>query len=163
MNRRTWLLGSAFLLLGGPVQAQTGELQVSAGLMTGLGTGGSPVKPIANASFSFVKSGFSFGPEVSWAFGQERILGVGVVSRLRVGSSGLRPYLVGGLGGNYWKRNDYVTAGLFTGSIGVGVSLAARRGSGVTLESRVHHNLQNFEGGGNWDFLSFAVGGRLGW
>jgi hypothetical protein len=143
--------------------AQTGELRVNGGIMTGLGSGGSPVKPLTSASFSFVKSSFSFGPEVSYAFGEEHIFGIGVVSRLRLSSGGLRPYLVTGLGGNYWKRDPYVTTGLLTGSAGVGVVLATRGGLGLTLETRIHKNLQNYGGGGNWDFVSIAGGVRLGW
>jgi hypothetical protein len=165
MNRMRCLLfsGLLFSCLPDPARAQTGELRLAAGLLTGLGSGGSPAKPVASASFGFVKSRFSFGPEVSWAFGDERILGVGVVTRLRIGANGLRPYLVGGLGGNYWRRSEFVTAGLFTGSVGAGVSFARRGGTELTLESRVHHNLQNYGGGGTWNFITLAVGGRLGW
>ena len=105
MKLRLWVcLVLPVLIAPQMVRAQTGEFRVNAGLITGLGSGGTPVKKVASASFSFVKSGFSLGPEVSWAFGEERILGIGVVSRLRIGSSGLRPYVVGGLGGGGCRR-----------------------------------------------------------
>lgn len=156
-----WLV--LMVIIAPKAGAQTGEFRVNAGLITGLGSGGTPLKKVASASFSFVKGGFSFGPEVFWAFGPERILGVGAVSRLRIGASGLRPYLVGGLGGNYWRGKNYGTAGLFTGSIGAGVSFVKRRGVEVTFESRVHRNLQNYGGVGNWNFISVVAGVRLGW
>lgn len=143
--------------------SQTGELRVSAGMMTGIGAGGSPVKPVTAASFTFVSRGFSLGPEVFYAFGQERIFGLGVVSRLRVGSGRFHPYVVAGLGGNYWRTESFGTAGLFTGSLGAGIELAQGGNLGVTLEGRAHKNLQNYSGEGNWDFISVAAGIRLGW
>ena len=158
-------LGVALVMLAAPpfLRAQTGEVRVHAGAMTGLGADGAPLKTTINGSFSFVKAAFSFGPEMSYAFGEQHILGLGVVTRVRLGAKGWRPYLVGGLGGNYWKRDGYVTAGLFTGSIGAGIRLPTRGGPDLTLETRIHKNLQNYAGGGNWDFVSVAAGVRLGW
>ena len=98
-----------------------------------------------------------------YAFGEQHIFGIGVATRIRLSAGGLTPYLVGGLGGNYWKRDDYITAGLFTGSVGAGIVLATRSGKGFTVETRIHKNLQNYGGGGNWDFITLAGGVRLGW
>lgn len=164
MNRVSMLVCvSALVIAVRSGHAQTGELRVGAGAMTGLGADGSPVKPVTVASFSFVKGSFSFGPEVFYAFGAERIFGIGVVARLRVLPGRLQPYLVAGLGGDYWKLENYVTAGLFTGSLGAGIYLTRSNTLGITLEARVHRNLQNYSGGGNWDFVSIAAGIRLGW
>jgi hypothetical protein len=163
MKLRIWLCLVVLVMLAPRMaRAQTGEFRVNGGLMTGLGSGGTTLKPLIRASFSFVKSKFSFGPEISWASDKERIFGIGVVSRFQLGSSQLHPYLVGGLGGNYWRGSAYGTAGLFTGSIGGGISLVSRRSIDLTLESRLHKNLQNY-GGGNWDFISVAAGVRVGW
>ena len=163
MKPRMWLC-LVVLVMVAPrnARAQTGEFRANAGLMTGLGSGGAPVKPVTSASFSFVTSHFSMGPEVSWAFGEERIFGIGLVSRFHVSTRGVRPYVVGGLGGNYWKRNNYVTAGLLTGSLGAGISLAARRSVDLTLETRVHKNLQR-DAGGNWDFVTLTAGVKFQW
>jgi hypothetical protein len=154
------LLGS---LTGQPGEAQTGEFRAGAGAMTGIGADGSPGKFVTTASFSFVKSRFSLGPEILYAFGENRIFGIGAVSRFRIGSSPLHPYLVAGLGGNYWRADDFVTAGLFTGNLGAGLSLTRGETLGVTLELRAYRNLQNYSGGGNWDFVSITSGVRLGW
>lgn len=143
--------------------SQTGEVRIQAGGLTGLGSGGSPVKPMISGSFSFVRSAFSFGPELMYAFGEQHILGIGVATRIQLSGAGRRPYLVGGLGGNYWRRDGYITAGLFTGSVGAGIVLATRGGMDFTVETRIHKKLQNYEGGGNWDFISIAGGMRLGW
>ena len=165
MNRLTIMVTVSALLVGAarPGHTQTGELRVGAGAMTGLGADGSPVKPITTASFAFVKGTFSFGPEVFYAFGEDRIFGIGVVARLRILSGPLQPYLVAGLGGDYWEFRNYTSAGLFTGSLGAGIHLARSNTLGLTLETRVHKKLQNYSGGGNWDFVSLAAGIRLGW
>lgn len=143
--------------------AQTGEFRVNAGLASGVGSDGLPPTVATTASFSFVKSSFSLGPEVLYVGGSERIFGIGAVARLYVGSGTLRPYLIGGLGGNYWKRQQFVTAGLFSGSLGAGLSVATRGALGVGLEARLNKNLQRYGGGGNWDFVTVMAGVRLGW
>jgi hypothetical protein len=142
-----------------PVLAQTGEIRFTAGFATGIGSGGLSPSPVTMASFSFVKSSFSFGPEVLYVYGDPRIFGIGVVSRLTLGSRAVRPYLVGGLGGDYWKRSQGVTAGLFTASLGAGFHLSRH----IIVEGRVHQNLQNYTGGGNWDFVTIMAGGKIGW
>jgi hypothetical protein len=145
------------------VGAQTGEFRAQAGTFWG-SAGGPSAQQAANASFAFVTSRFSFGPEVLYVFGSPRVLGIGAVARLQIGSSRLTPYLVGSLGGDYWKsRNDFITAGLFTGSLGAGVQLSGTRGPSVTLEARGHKRLQNYSGGGNWDFLTITGGVRFRW
>jgi hypothetical protein len=157
---------SAFMVLmlaAGPARAQTGELRLNGGAMTGIGSGGASIKPVTSASFGFAKSNFSFGPEVFYAYGEERIWGFGVVARLGVGSGRVKPYLVGSLGGNYWKQSNFVTAGLFTGSVGGGMLMVRNRHLGITAEARVHKNLQNYSGGGNWDFVTLTAGVRFGW
>ena len=165
MNRvRILVTVSALVVVAAPAgHSQIGELRVSAGAMTGIGADGSPVKPVTAASFSFVIARFSFGPEVFYAFGDRRIFGIGAVARFRVTSGRLGPYLVAGLGGNYWNLGNYGSAGLFSGSLGAGIYLTRSNTLGVTLETRVHRNLQHYSGGGNWDFMSVAAGVRLGW
>jgi hypothetical protein len=146
-----------------PVQAQVGEVRVSAGAMTTSGFGGGRVKPVTVASFSFVISRFSLGPEVFYAFGEEHIFGIGAVARLRLSSSRVAAFLIGGLGGNFWKGDEFVTAGLFTGNLGAGLSLDGPGNMAVTLEGRLHKSLQHYSGVGNWDFASITAGLRLGW
>ena len=147
----------------GAARAQTGELRLNAGAMTGIGSGGASLKPVTSASFAFVNSGFSFGPETFYAYGEERIWGIGAVARLDLGSGRHKPYLVGGLGGNFWTLPNFGNAGLFSGSLGGGILLVQNRHLGITAEARVHKNLQNYSGGGNWDFVSLTGGVRFGW
>jgi len=164
MHRVTLAIITALLAgTARPGYGQTGELRISAGVMTGMGADGSPVKPVTAASFSFVSRGFSFGPEVFYAFGDQRILGLGGVARIRIASGRFHPYLVAGLGGNFWRTESFGTAGLFTGSLGAGIELARNNNLGMTMEGRAHKNLQNYSGEGNWDFISVAAGIRLGW
>jgi hypothetical protein len=165
MKGTDWMVLGVVLagLLPGRVTAQTGEFRVNGGLAAGLGSGGFPSSPFVSASFSFVKSAFSFGPEAGYAFGSDRIFAIGAVARLRVSSGRLRPYLVGGLGGNYWHRVNFGSAGLFSGSLGAGVILAERSPAGLTLEVRMHQNLQRYGGAENWDFITVGGGIRFGW
>ena len=165
MKQKWWVAGLILSVVGLPrlAVAQTGEFRMQGG--TFLGDGGeSSVQVATTASFSFVKSHFSFGPEVLYVFGSPRVLGIGAVARYRIGSSRLAPFLVGSLGGDYWKnRDDFITAGLFSGSLGAGLELSATRGPTVTLEARGHKRLQNYSGGGNWDFLTITAGVRFQW
>lgn len=164
--KRVALLAIVLPLLITPCRsagAQTGELRVNAGLASGIGSDGHPVARATTASFSFVKSSFSFGPEVLYVAGEQRIFGIGGTARLRVSSGPLAAYLVGGLGGNYWKRQEFVTAGLFSGSLGGGLSLATRGALAITLEARLYKNLQRYGGEGNWGFATVTAGVRLGW
>jgi hypothetical protein len=164
MNRISVLATAAvtLILTTQTASAQIGELRVNAGLANGLGSNGLPLNPVTTASFSFVKSSFSLGPEVLYVFGTARVFGLGAVARLRVGSGPLRPYLIGGLGGN-WHRQDFLTPGLFSGSLGAGVSLSRAAPMELTLEARLHKNLQRYGGGGDWDFITVAAGVRFGW
>jgi hypothetical protein len=165
MRRIGWVVAGAVLcgLVPGTVPAQTGEFRLNAGLAVGLGSEGLPASLVSTASFSFVASSFSFGPEILYVTGDPRILGVGVVSRLQLNFRGFRPYLVGGVGGDYWQRPMHVTAGLFTGNIGAGIRLGGDSQLALVLEARAHKNLQNYQGGGRWDFVTITLGGRLGW
>lgn len=142
------------------VEAQTGEVRLNAGLATGFDAGGLPASLGGTISLAFVSSGFSLGPEVLKVAGDTRIFGIGVVSRIGLGGDKIKPYLVAGLAGNYWRQE--LTQGLFTGNIGVGVTLGSGN-VGPTVEARLHKNLQRYGSGGNWDFLTFTVGWRFGW
>jgi hypothetical protein len=165
VKRSRLIAGLVLSVVGLPqvAGAQTGEFRVQGGTFWG-SSGGSSVQVVTTASFAFVKSNFSFGPEALYVFGSPRVLGIGAVARLRIGSSRLAPFLVGSLGGDYWKnRRDLITAGLFTGSLGAGLELSGTRGPSVTLEARGHKRLQNYSGGGDWDFLTITAGVRFQW
>lgn len=156
--------GTALLLmlLSRPGSAQTGELRMNAGLAQGIESGGLPTGLAANASFSFTVGGFSFGPEGLLVPGNERVYGLGGVARMRLSSRGLAPYLIGGLGGNYWRTDGLGTTGLFTGNLGAGVGFGPEKNVGVEL--RIYENLQRLAGGpGNWAFITLTGGIRIGW
>jgi hypothetical protein len=155
------VLAAVLMAAAGPTGAQTGELRLSTGLASGIGSSGLPATGLASASLAFVSSSFSLGPELLRIFGPTRVFGIGAVSRVRLGSGRITPFVVGGLGGDFWKEEPGIVQGLFTGSIGAGVELGAV--SGLALEFRAHKRLQRYAGPGNWDFITVTVGGRLGW
>jgi hypothetical protein len=144
-----------------PVLGQTGELRVAGGLARGSASSLSTA-PAGTASLSFLAGAFSLGPEVLYLPGDPQVWGLGMVTRVRIHRSGLRPYLVGGLSGNYWT--GLVSAGLFSGSFGAGVVLNGQANPMVTVEARYYDKLQRIATeDGNWAFVTLTVGIRFGW
>ena len=141
-----------------------GELALNAGLASGLGANGRSAAAAVNASFSFIAGEFfSLGPEVQYVAGDQRMTGYAGVVRLRLQSSGLRPYLVGSLGGYSW-REVFKEADLFSGSIGIGAHLGSRRQPTLfALEARYHRSLQRYMEGENFTFFTLTGGMRFRW
>jgi hypothetical protein len=159
------LLPCLMPVAAGRAAAQTGEIRGNAGIAGGMESGGLPSSLALTGSFSFVISSVAAGPEVLYIRGDERVFGLGGVIRLHLGSAPLRPYLVGSLGGNFWKGKDFGTAGLFSGSLGMGVllKLGLRPDVQFSLEGRVYDNLQRLGGRDDWAFATIGGGLRLGW
>jgi hypothetical protein len=163
---RMSLLGAGMILLCGatPLPAQQiGELALHGGIASGL-SGGMPASVMIAGSFSFVKSRFSFGPEVMYAAGGNRhVIAWGGVARFKLVNGALRPYLVGGLGSYNWEAENRVNTGLFSGSVGAGVLIGHSATRQMQIEARWHDNLQNIDNPGPWRLLSITAGLRLGW
>ncbi len=158
------LAGVPWGLMSPPAAAQIGEVRVNAGMASGVEAGGLPVRAGGSASFAFVASSLSFGPEVLFFPGGVRVSGLAGVARLHLArqGQGFRPYLIASLGGTQWKGADLGT-NLLTGSLGVGVPI----GSGLTtftVEARAYENLQRLGPGSNkWTFLTLTGGMRFTW
>ena len=147
-----------------PLPAQTvGELALNAGLAGGLGANGRAAAAVS-ASFSFVaRDFFTLGPEMQYVSGDQGMMGYAGVVRMRFKSTGLRPYLVGGLGAYAW-REPFREATLFSGSIGVGAHLGTRRAPTMfAIEARYHENLQRYLAGENFTFFTLTGGMRFRW
>ena len=157
-------VSAAIVLVGlipAGLSAQIGQLHLGGGLAQGIESDGLNTQPIAITSFSFVAGRFSLGPEGFYIFGDKHIYGLGGVARYRVSSQGHQPYLILGLGGNFWRESPFVEANLFSASVGGGVSFGSDRR--FVLEARFHDNLQNYGGRANWAFLSLTGGARVRW
>ncbi|MEO8201760.1 MAG: hypothetical protein ABI679_14620 [Gemmatimonadota bacterium] len=157
------LIVSCVCVVGsGRVSAQSvGEFTLSAGMAQGVETGGPGSRVALVSSFSFVKSRFSFGPELLYAAGTPHVIGVAGVVRVRVGGG---KYLVGSLGGNSWRWPQFVNANLLSGSIGAGMTFGAGSSRDrFMVELRYNDNLQNYAGLESWGFLTAQAGIRFGW
>ncbi|MEO8296110.1 MAG: hypothetical protein ABI613_11395 [Gemmatimonadota bacterium] len=138
-----------------------GELSVGGGFAQGIENGGLGTSGIATASFGFIASAFSLGPEFRYIAGTPHVIGYGLVARFRPSRG--RFYVVGGLGGNSWRRMQRISTSLFSGSVGAGVLMAAGRSPDrLGIELRLHDNLQNIDGG-NWAFLTLTGSVRFDW
>jgi hypothetical protein len=157
----------ATLLTLGPVSVEAqriGEFTFGVGMAQGLEGKELGARIHANTSFSVVASSFSLGPEFQYVSGTPHIYGYGLVGRFLPGGVGSRGYIVGSLGGNSWRQENFVSTNLFSGSIGAGVLLDVRgKRDRLAIEARFHDNLQNVGGLGNWAFVTVTGSVRVGW
>jgi hypothetical protein len=156
-----------------PVLGQeTGTIVVQGGITAPLDPSES-IRGGLNASIAFVTGRLALGPEAGWYFTAgshlspssrpENTVVLGGIARYDLGSSGWRPYLVGGMGLQFWEssRGGYPTENAWDLNAGLGFrQVPLRVPVGVMAEVRVHTSLQSADIDGR-TFLTATIG--LGW